>query len=186
MGFKCLLEVMVLKANFKYINKKIIAGLMAGTIMLSLSGCGEPKYKEITTGIYELDGSVSLNDLKKYLLLELKINDKTDLYLAYEEKLYEDGTKINNLATGYYYEYINVFDKTVLYTYYRDNQKSESVQNENTLINVYENIEDYLVQFNEIKSSYTKEDLERILNRIKQNWQYNENNIGADKQKVKE
>ena len=51
---------------------------------------------------------------------------------------------------------------------------------------MYENIEDYLVQFNEIKSSYTKEDLERILNRIKQNWQYNENNIGADKQKVKE
>ena len=106
--------------------------------------------------------------------------------IAYEEKLYEDGTKINNLSTGYYYEYIDVFDKTVLYTYYWDNQKSESVQNENTLINTYENIEDYLVQFNEIKSSYTKEDLEKILNRIKQNWQYNENNIGADKQKVKE
>lgn len=176
-----------MKVNFKYINKRMVAGLMAGTIMLSLVGCGEPKYKEITTGIYEMDGSVSLNDLKKYLLLELKINDKTDLYLAYTERINGDGAKNPGLLNfGTYYKYINVFDNTALYTEYIDSPKKESVQNENTLINTYENIEDYLVQFNEIKSSYTKEDLERILNRIKQNWQYNKNNIGADKQKVKE
>lgn len=167
MGFKCLLEVMVLKINFNYINKKIIAGLLAGTMTLSLAGCGyDDKYEVNENGEVELVDTYSYDEVRNFYFLELKTNDGTASYLARQ-------------GIGFYQEIYDVYTNTYLGTI--DYEKNRFVKPANVEIINLETLDSYLIGFNFIKSSYNKDDLDCLHQQIKENEKLEDN-----KQKVKE
>ena len=72
-----------MKLNFKYINKKMLAGIMVGAVAFSIAGCGceaKSNYVEISEGVYELSNSIDFSELKDYQLVEMKVDNKVDLY----------------------------------------------------------------------------------------------------------
>lgn len=155
MGFKCLLEVMVLKINFNYINKKIIAGLLAGTMTLSLAGCGyDDKYEVNENGEVELVDTYSYDEVRNFYFLELKTNTGTSSYLARH-----GDSHINRI----YDVYTNVYLGTI------DYDNNTFVEPENLEIINLEKLDSYLIGFNFIKSSYNKDDLDYLHQQIKEN-----------------
>lgn len=176
-----------MKGNFKYINKKMLAGIMVGAITFSVAGCGceaKPNYVETSKGVYELSNSIDFSELKDYQLVEMKVDGKVDLYI----------TEKNTKTLAVYYAkksaqlvtYHNVLNNEIIYTVYDDPKKENNVENKNTLLKE-ENMFDYLIAYNEIQDSYTKEDIERILGKIKKDWNFTDQKENSkEKSKIKE
>lgn len=176
-----------MKLKIQYINKKMLAGIMLGAVAFSIAGCGceaKSNYVEISEGVYELSNSIYFDDLKTYQLVEMKVDGKVDLYI----------TEKNTKTLAVYYAkksaqlvtYHNVLNNEIIYTVYDDSKKENNVENKNTLLKE-ENMFDYLIAYNEIQDSYTKEDIERILGKIKEDWNFaDQKENSKEKLKIKE
>lgn len=180
-----------MKLNFKYINKKMLAGIMVGAVAFSIAGCGceaKSNYVEISEGVYELSNSIDFSELKDYQLVEMKVDNKVDLYVTYQKEKIFDGVYIDGVtySLDYITMYYNVLNNEIIYTNYDIDQKENSIKNENTLLKE-ENMFDYLIAYNEIQDSYTKEDIERILGKIKKDWNFTDQKENSkEKSKIKE
>ena len=181
-----------MKGNFKYINKKMLAGILVGAITFSVAGCGceaKPNYVETSKGVYELSNSIDFSELKDYQLVEMKVDNKVDLYVTYQKQKNVGGVYY---SPDYITMYYNVLNNEIIYTIYDVNQEDDvnqeenSIKNENTLLKE-ENMFDYLIAYNEIQDSYTKEDIERILGKVKKDWNFTDQKENSkEKSKIKE
>lgn len=164
----------------KNINKRVIATLMAGTMGLSFTGCGEIKDKYRWDNIeqsYSLDGIYSLSELKDSVcLVEIKQDDEWNLHLSYVQSLDYDGNY--HRITVVYNVYHDIFTNEAIYT---ENLLNSDIKNDNVFVNDNADIDSYLVNYNLIKENYTEEDLKQLLEFIKKDYTFN-----YDKQKVKQ
>lgn len=166
-----------MKIKIKYINKKIIAGLLAGTIALSLTGCTyyDGKYETNENGEVELIDTYSYDEVKEFYLLELKTSVGTTSYFVRKFKqgyvYYND----NNVAYYTYDIYTNAYLGNVDYA------NNIFVEPENFEIINLETLDSYLIGLNFIKANYNIEDLKWLHNQIEESLKSKNGN-----QKIKE
>ena len=159
------------KGKINNVNKKLLAGGLA-LIMIGapLTGCTEENIFEYTVneqGQYEVSGVISYSNLDDYyfLVIENSGYNTIEYYIASKE--------MYTSLTGNYFVYKNIFNnQRVLKT---------NVDDDTRKMKFCEKVANYLYATNDIKANYTKEEVEQILEGMKENY-LNENN----KQLVKE
>lgn len=132
----------------------VVLGIVGTTFMNTYKLNKNNKFKNVVVNETNEDdkGTISFNDLTAYHIVELNNNDKHELYIA----------RPNNFNSIDYKIYYNIFD-------------GEDIvgDNEEKVIETTP-IEYYLYELKLVKENYSKEDLEKILNRIKENYDYTE------------
>lgn len=137
-----------MNVNFKYISKKIVAGLMASTMILSTSGCG--KYSEIESGGYYLTAAYSFRELKTAKVYVQKNTAGASVVIL----------RSAYLEDGYLCGYEILTDASY-----------KTLQSD-VIVNF--NLQDYLLSKNLIDSSYSNDDFEKIYSMLKEEYIINE------------
>lgn len=133
-----------MEIKIKYINKKIIAGLLAGTMALSLTGCG--KYSETSTGGYYLTGSYGFSELETANVYIQK--NKVGVFVVILKNVSVEDSQL----TGY---------EILTDARYR-------ILNENVVMSF--SLQDYLLSKKLINSSYCKNDFEKIYSMLNEEY----------------
>ena len=149
---------MVLK-NLNIYKPMLAIAASAVLVTTSLVGCVEgPQqftYGTSSTGEVEVSGYIDYDLLKQYEVVELTIYDKTEVYIA--EKI-----RLTNRFAGFSEYYVNILNGHRIF--------DKEDNNENKSIKSLGGIEDCLLYYNMIKQSYTKEDVEELLSKIKEDY----------------
>ena len=149
------------------INKKLIAGMLGGVMLttpLTLTGCNSYEYVTEEDGNIYLDSDkmYSYNDVKDLHVINVKTKINENLYLVYIGRYYLTGIPCN---------YYDVFTgREIIH-----NRDNGIVTTEGVELLSEEKIEQYLISYNMLKDSYSAEDLEYLLSKIKQDV-YSDNN----------
>jgi len=152
--------VNIKRGRIKNISKKLIAGALVFTLVaVPLTGCEEYESFEYTTseqGQYVASGKIDYKLLKTryFLVIENSGYDVTEYYLAKE-------TRHNNRYGPSYTTYADIFSNQTVF---------DSRSDGNRQILVCDKIEDYLCATNNIKASYTVEEVKSILEQLKENY----------------
>ena len=140
------------KGKIRNINKKLIAGALVFTLVaVPLTGCQENEgfsYEINVQGEYIALGNVEYDFLKQclFLVVENSKYDTIEYYIVKENTIF------------YYVDIFN--NKTVI----------DKNREENRKILVNEKLSDYLYATNNIKASYTVEEVKLIFEQLKENY----------------
>ena len=144
------------------INKRLAASLVSFTmITTSLVGCTNNNYEYETpeNGTIECTGEIGYHVLKEYLVVELTVFDKKELYIVkYKASFYD-----NSLS---YFDITNnkkIFDA------------GNEHENQNKSLESLGRVEDYLLYYDMVKDSYSVEDVEGLLAKIKEDKELGKN-----------
>jgi len=166
--------VSVSKGRISNLNKKLIAGLLAVTFIIPLTGCGEMNTGNYPYLEYEKDnsGKMICNDVMTYgqisetKVISLGFDGKQTIYLAH----LVDYSSVYSKRPR---TYRNVFGWQILY---------QTLDEDTELTILYEaNLVDYLVSYDKVQNTYTEQELKDILEQIKADYE-----LQKDKQLVKE
>lgn len=157
------------KRNFK----KNLVRTTIGLVTLGVIGTGiyysnkitrESNFKRITTetGEYDLENFISYDNLKDYSLVEVKTITK-------ENKLFIAELKEANKISGNVYELTNIDSITHCNDIFTG---KNIIEGDYTKIVNLQSIEDYLVAYDLIKAKYSKEDIETLLEKIKEDYEF--------------
>ena len=155
----------------KYINKKYAAISIALSLLPSvLTGCTPYgfKYKENSNNEIVVEGTVSYEYLKNcyYVEIENPDYDKIEYYISEKNGIYKSEYYTSKLF-GYTYKDL-LTNKEVYRRNLNDFEYYSQTSNETNRNFVNEiKLEDYLYSSNFIKSNYTVEDVEKILDDMK-------------------
>lgn len=157
----------------KNINKKILSGAVALTLLtVSLTGCTSQKYQKFEysvneQGEYQVNGTIDYELLKncwflvidnpKYNIKEFYICDGIYHWAKYSEDCYS---------------YANIFNNQEVFNPKKDGNRS---------IIFSTKVDEFLLAYNNVKANYTKEDIEQLLEQMKNNYE-KENNKQLIKQ----
>jgi len=162
--------------KIKNINKKLLTGALVFTLIsTSFVACSDESrfdYSVNKQGEYEVSGTLDYNIFENcyFIVIENIAYDTNEYYITYRSTNYYRATPISH-------KYTNVLNNQLVINAEIDSPEIDGSRN----ILSEENISDYLYATNNIKGTYTKEDVEEILEQLRQNY-INKNN----KQKVKE
>lgn len=134
--------------KIKNINKKILAGILGVTMLttpLGLTACGHELNE--TKNSYE--------DVNDYFVITLDTKNGKTIWLTEEEQFFGPG-----LSNGCNYH--NVFNGEKIFYTEDDKSQIEGVE----LISK-ENFQQYLIGYDCVQNSYTKEEIEDLFQRIK-------------------
>lgn len=138
--------------KLKNINKKILAGLL-GTVMLTtplgLTAC------DIKYSIDEKNNSY--NKVSDFQIITLESKKDTNIWLV---------NSITNVTGTHYYD---AFSDSYILTVKNNGSNVEGV----TLINS-ENFKQYLIAYDCVQKNYTKEEIEELFNKVKEDFYNNE------------
>ena len=140
--------------------------------MSSLTSCSfgsddnnDNLYTISSEGEISFSGTLSYDKFKKYKLIELKLmNNQNELFIVSETLLY---AMRHGAVIGV--EYTNVFTNKRVYI---NDNGVESLP----LVNEF-GLEDYLITYDEVKDFYTLEDIERIYNKILEDYEFEKEKI---------
>lgn len=146
------------KGTIKNINKKLIAGTLAMTlVMVPMFGCTNEQYTKFEYcvnehGGYTYSGVLLYSTIKDYKVVVLEKNDNYSIYIVSAV----DGSDISK--NNYRKEFYNIFGGNCIYDIQKD-----------TDLNVVseELLSDYLVVYDKVQNSYSAEEIEEILEQIK-------------------
>lgn len=146
------------------INKKIMAGMLGGIILatpLTLTACGPYEYVTDTDDSVKLNSDItySYNVVRELQVVNIKTKINEDVYFVYNKSVFKD-----------FDEYCDVFTGKIIFQYEKDCIKTEGVD-----VLSCEGIDQYLISYNMLKESYSVEDLEYLLEKIKQDIYYDNN-----------
>lgn len=159
------------KGKIKNINKKLIAGALVFTLVtVPLTGCEGYEEFEYTTneqGEYIASGRIGYRTLKDccFLAIENSTYSIVEYYIA-------DEIKHNGRYSPTYSTYEDIFSGQQIFS---------TKDSNNRKILICDVLEDYLYASNNVKASYSIEEVEVMFEELKEN--YLKNN---GKQKVKE
>lgn len=152
--------------KFNNINKRLVAGMLGGIMLatpLTLTSCKSFEY------VTSEDGSIMLNSDKKYSYKDVKMLQVINAKTKINEKIYL--VYIDSYRTGIPMNYYDVFTgKKIIH-----NDSNGVFTPEGVELLSAEKIEQYLISYDMLKESYSVEDLEYLLEKIKQDM-YNDNN----------
>lgn len=139
--------------------KLVPYALVFSLSVTSLTSCGDSNFSyETVEGEFVAEGTIDYSLLKDYKLIELKL-------LNGENKLYITGkTVLNESVYTRDYYYNDIFTGEIVCDTKTENQRLE-------LINEYDLVE-YLLTYDEVKGSYSIEDIERIYNKILEDYEF--------------
>ena len=147
------------KGTIKNINRKLITGALALTLITTgLASCSGENivfdYSVNEQGEYEVNGNVSYERLDKcrFVVIENTSYNVMEFYIC--KYVAQPGSGIYS-----YPNYFNVFNGQRI----NDNSNSRKIVHSEIL-------EDYLYATSNIKANYTVEDVEQILEEMKQNY----------------
>ena len=161
-----------MEENEKKSIKKGLTSVVIGVVVFGAAVTGacysvklnkENNFKRITTesGEYDLDNSISYDNLKKYSVVKVQT-------IIGENKLFIAELKDQTKVSGSVNEFANVGDVT----HCNDIMTGENlIEGYYTKIVDYQPIGDYLVAYDMIKAKYSKEDIETLLENIKEDYQ---------------
>jgi len=144
-----------MKSRVKLLTYILTMSLSAAT----LGGCGRINFTYSTdeNGKIAVENTIDYDTLANYKLVEIKLlNNQNRLYIA--KKVYAG----------------NVYNKHYAYDDIFTNQRIYDVNNEDSnmeIINEY-SFGDFLILYEEIQPKYTIEDIERIYNKIVENYEF--------------
>ena len=144
----------------KYRLKFLTYALVLSLSTSSLTGCVYINSKYTTSE----DGKVTLKKtsydvLSEHKIIELRlINGESKLFIVNENNRYD------------YSRYYDIFTNKLIFTSLEDNNDQITLVKKSNLI-------DYLVTYNEIKDIYTKEDVERIYDKIVESYEFEKEKI---------
>ena len=143
--------------KIKNINKRLIAGMLGGIMLttpLTLTACFSYEYVTAEDGSRMLnpDKMYSYNDVKKLHVINVKTKINEKIYLSYI--YYASGVPIN---------YCDVFTGREII---HNNNNGDTITEGVELLSE-ESVEQYLISYNMLKESYSVEDLELLLEKIK-------------------
>ena len=153
--------------KFNNINKRLIAGMLGGVMLttpLTLAGCNSYEYVTEEDGNIYLDSDkmYPYNDVKDLRVINVKTIINENLYLVYIDEYF---------FTDIPMDYHDVFTgKEIIH-----NNSNGVVTTEGVELLSEEKIEQYLISYDMLKESYSAEDLEYLLSKIKQDV-YSDNN----------
>lgn len=157
-----------MKIKLKKINTRLISSLLVVTLVATpLVGCVENRL------VYEVDESgkiVALENIKYEYLKKYKLV----VFGSLEEIKFcivDVRSKGNRAGVDSYVEYYDVFNNELIY--------STNIESDLKIIKEQE-LNDYLVLFDFIKKDYSKDDLEKLLELIEEDF-----NKNVEKQKIK-
>ena len=131
---------------------------------ISLAGCGYNNFSYVidaSEGEFVAEGKIAYELLKNYKLIELKLlNGENKLYIVSKQSVTE-GVYLNSTYGAYYKD---IFTREAVYDSRNENQHLE-------LINEYELV-DYLLTYDEVKGNYSIEDIERLYNKILEDYEF--------------
>ena len=142
--------------NLNIYKPMLAIAASAVLVTTSLVGCASgPRnfnYGTSSTGDVVVSGYIAHDLLKQCEVVELTIYDKTELYIVRQglDKTAR-GKCYNNILNGH----------EIL---------ENAGKNENRIIKSLGGVEDCLLYYNMIKQSYTKEDVEELLSKIKEDY----------------
>lgn len=157
--------------KIKNINKKLISGALVFTlVMVPLTGCeGYEKFEYTTNeqGEYVASGRIDYELLSGYyfLVIENSTYNVVEYYIA-------DEIKHTGVYSPTYSTYEDIFSGQQIFT---------TKDSDSRKILICDDLEDYLYASNNVKASYSIEEVEAMFEELKQN--YLKNN---GKQKIKE
>jgi hypothetical protein len=141
------------------IKSRLLSYIVGLGMTISLSGCGDFSYSTNSNGDIVVEGTIEYESLLNgYKIIEVELVGKKDLYFA--KKDYERNKTIVDI-------YVDVFT-----------DKKICDEDSTNIISVH-NLHDYLLAYEEVKDEYSIDDIERIYNKIKEDY-YSE-----EKEKVK-
>jgi len=149
------------KGKIRNINKKLIAGALVFTLVaVPLTGCETKTYENFKYSIndqgqYVASGKIEYNLLKThcFLVIENSTYNVTEFYIA---------NKINQNCSPSSTVYIDIFSDQIIF--------DPGTKNDNRQMLVCDKIEDYLCATNNIKASYTVEEVKLIFEQLKENY----------------
>ena len=153
--------------KFNNINKRLIAGMLGGVMLttpLTLAGCNSYEYVTEEDGNIYLDSDkmYPYNDVKDLRVINVKTIVNENLYLVYIDEYFFADIPM---------DYHDVFTgKEIIH-----NNSNGVVTTEGVELLSEEKIEQYLISYDMLKESYSAEDLEYLLSKIKQDV-YSDNN----------
>ena len=147
--------------KIRNINKKLVAGMLTfALVMVPLTGCETKTYENFKDSIneqghYVASGKIEYNLLKShcFLVIENSTYNVTEFYIANE---------INQNCSPSSTIYIDIFSDQIIFDFVP--------KNDNRQMLVCDKIEDYLCATNNIKASYTVEEVRLILEQLKENY----------------
>ena len=165
------------KGTIRNINKKLISGLLIVSLAAPLAGCDSKEntgsyswleYKKDDSGAFVCNDVMTYEQIRDTKVIELGFDGRQTVYLAY---LIDYSTALSNRSRTYY----NVFGGQILYVKPDDDTE---------LTILYEaNLVDYLVSYDKVQDTYKEEELKKILEQIKADYEIQKE---KDKQLVKE
>lgn len=153
------------KGKIKNISKKLTCGAICFTLVTTgLSACGENKnfkYGTTKTGEYLVTGNISYENLSadEFVVIDNKSYDKKEYYICCRKSYINNGKTSMNKHDVYY----NKLNNKIIFD-------TAEQQNTRKLIKVVK-LEDFLLAYNNVKSYYSKEEVEEILELLKQEYE---------------
>lgn len=138
-------------------NSRLLASLLTVSLVTTnVTGCSNDKISYVVTdeGKNEIDGTVDYDYLKDCKVIKVCIFDEEKIYIAKKKTDWSDGWAC-------YYDIL-------------DNKKicriSKESNSNNIILREAIDINDYLLYYDEVKEKYSKEDIKRIFEKIKQGY----------------
>ena len=146
---------------------KALSYSIALSSMLLTTGCTSSNnfsYSNNADGEVVVEGSIDYELLKNYKLIEVKLlNGEHKLFIVSQRNVYYD-----RAYKVYDCDYYDVCSSKKIYsTMTGKNETESSIE----LVKEYD-LTAYLITYDEIKASYTIDDIERILNKINEDYQF--------------
>ena len=140
--------------KIRNINKKVLAGLLGVTILttpLGLTACG-----------HKLNEKNSYEDVNDYVILTLDTKNGETIWLTREEEFLENySVKRCN--------YYDVFNGEIILKTRENISQIEGVETVSK-----ENFQQYLIAYDCVQKNYTKEEIEELFNKVKEDFYNNE------------
>ena len=151
--------------KFNNINKRLISGMLGGIMLatpLTLTACGPYEYVTDTDDSVKLNSDItySYNVVRELQVVNIKTKINEDVYFVYNKSVFKD-----------FDEYCDVFTGKIIFQYEKDCIKTEGVD-----VLSCEGIDQYLISYNMLKEEYSVDDLERLLEKIKNDVYSDKNN----------
>lgn len=142
-------------------NSRLLASLLtASLVTTNVTGCSNDKISYVVTdeGKKEIDGTVDYKYLKDFQVIKVCVFGEERTYVA--TKKLEATKKGKSIWVGdCYYDVLD--GKKICCS-------NNNYNSNNIIFRKAINIDDYLIYYGEVKEKYSKEDIERIFEKIKQ------------------
>lgn len=160
------------KIKFGYINKKLIAGTLALTLLTtSLVGCSSLEYETNEKEQQSLISDICYEDFKElyFVVIYNKDLEFTEFYITRKFKSY---MTISTVPCFDGYKYCDILTNELVFSRKGDSMDNRIEESNKTMLDEF-NLDGYLYANRKVESMYTVDDVRELLEYMKEDYQEN-------------